>query len=71
VKSGKSGGYQYESLAIGLVVNVVNRVFADFRPLLQADPDIRTAMVAMLDIFVEVGWTQAIQLTYRLDEVFR
>jgi hypothetical protein len=71
VKSGKSGGYQYESLAIGLIVDVVNRVFADFRPLLQDDLAVRTAMVEMIDIFVDVGWIQAVQLTYRLDEVFR
>jgi hypothetical protein len=71
VKAGKSGGYQYESLAIGEIVTIVNSVFADYRPILQADQSVRLAMVEMLDVFVEVGWPQAIQLTYRLDEVFR
>ena len=70
-KSGKSGGYQYESLAVTLVVGIVNRIFADFRPVLLENQDVRIAMVEMLDLFVEAGWTQAIQLTYRLDEVFR
>lgn len=70
VKAGKAGGYQFESLAIGEVVLVVNRVFADFRPVLQENKDVRIAMVEMLDVFVEVGWIQAIQLTYRLDEIF-
>jgi hypothetical protein len=71
VQAGKAGGYQYESLAIGEIVSLVNRVFADFRPMLQENQDVRLAMVEMLDVFVEAGWTQAIHLTYRLDEVFR
>jgi hypothetical protein len=71
VKAGKDEGYQYESLAVDLIVRVVNRVFADFRPMLQEHQDTRDAMVAMLDIFVEAGWLPAIQLTYRLDEIFR
>ena len=71
VKAGMAGGYQFESLAIDEIVSVVNRVFADFRPMLQQNKDVRIAMVEMLDVFVEVGWIQAIQLTYRLDEIFR
>jgi hypothetical protein len=71
VKAGKAGGYQRESLAIGEIVNVVNRVLADYRPLLQSDQEMREAMVSILDVFVEAGWAQAIQLTYRLDEIFR
>jgi hypothetical protein len=71
VQAGKSGGYERESLAIGEIVNVVNTALADFRPLLQDDQEMREAMVSMLDIFVEAGWPQAIQLTYRLDEIFR
>jgi len=71
LKAGKAGGYHYESLAIGEIVGMVNRVFADFRAMLKENEDVRLAMVEMLDLFVEAGWTQAIQLTYRLDEVFR
>jgi len=71
VQAGKSGGYQQESLAIDLIVKVVNMVLADFRPLLRDDQEMRAAMVSILDIFVEAGWPQAIQLTYRLDEIFR
>lgn len=71
VKSGKPGGYHYESLADDLAVKVVNRVLAEFRPMLQEDRDCGKAMIAMLDVFVEAGWPQALQLTYRLDEIFR
>jgi len=71
LKAGKNGGYQRESLAIGEIVNVVTTMLADFRPLLQMEQDVRETMVSILDIFVEAGWPQAIQLTYRLDEIFR
>jgi len=71
VKVGRAGGYQYEPLAIDEIVAMVNRVFADFRPMLRENQDVRLAMVEMLDVFVEAGWPQAIQLTYRLDEIFR
>jgi hypothetical protein len=71
VEAGKGGGYQSESLAVELIVGVVNRIFADYRPMLQDYQEMRTAIVTMLDIFVEAGWPQAIQLTYRLDEIFR
>jgi len=71
LKAGKSGGYQRESLAIGEIVNVVNSMLADFRPLFQEDQEMREAIVSILDTFVEAGWPQAIQLTYRLDEIFR
>jgi hypothetical protein len=71
VQAGKKGGYQWESLAFGEIVNIMNTMLADFRPLLQADQETRDAMVSILDTFVEAGWPQAIQLTYRLDEIFR
>ena len=46
VKAGKDEGYQYESLAVDLIVRVVNRVFADFRPMLQEHQDTRDASIA-------------------------
>lgn len=71
VQAGKGGRYEMESLAIAEIVNVVNRMLADFRTLLQDDQEMRNAMVSILDTFVEAGWPQAIQLTYRLDEIYR
>jgi hypothetical protein len=71
VAAGQRGGYQFESLAIGEIVDVVNKVLADFRPLLQTDERVRESMILILNVFVKAGWPQALQLTYRLDEVFR
>lgn len=71
VKSGKSGRYQYESMAAEHIVRIVERYLAEYRPLLQEDAECRVALRTTLDSFVEAGWPAAQQLSYRLDEIFR
>ena len=71
VKAARAGGYQREHLATGLIVDLANRIFADYRPMLQDYRDAREAMDQLLDIFVQAGWPQAMRITYRLDEIFR
>jgi hypothetical protein len=71
VRGGTSAGYQYEQLAIDLLVKLVERYLAEHRALFREDPTCRQALLEILDIFVKAGWPAARQLTYRLDEVFR
>ena len=71
VKSGRSGRYQYESMAAEHIVRIVERYLAEYRPLLQEDAECRVALRKTLDAFVEAGWPAAQQLSYRLDEIFR
>ena len=71
LKSGRKGGYQYESLAIGTFVNFVERFLAEYRSVFQENPACQTALIEVLDIFVQVGWPKAQRLTYRLEEIFR
>jgi len=71
VKSGRSGRYQYESMAAEHIVRIVERYLAEYRPLLQEDAECRIALRKTLDAFVEAGWPAAQQLSYRLDEIFR
>ena len=49
---------------------MVERYIAEYRPLLQEDQECRVALMEMLDVFVRVGWPNARQLTYRLDDIF-
>jgi hypothetical protein len=60
-----------ESLATDAVVEMIQECLADHRHLLRDEPDIQHAILDMLDLFAEAGWSKAVQLTYRLDEVFR
>jgi DNA-binding FrmR family transcriptional regulator len=71
VQAGRAGGYQYESMAVKLVVGVVERYLAEFRHVFSSDAECRAALVSVLDIFVSAGWPEAQRLTYRLDEIFR
>lgn len=71
VRRGRDGGYQFESLAVGLVVKVVRRYLADHRSLFRDDRDCRDLLTEMLDTFVRAGWPEALELTFRLEEIFR
>lgn len=71
IKSGKKGGYQYESMAADLIVRLVERYLAQYRTLFLESQECRMALISILDVFVQVGWSSARNLTYRLEEVFR
>jgi len=71
IKKGREGGYQYESLAIDLIVRLVERFIAEYRQRLQENEECRRALIEILDTFVEAGWPAARRLTYRMEEIFR
>jgi len=71
VRLGKQAGYQHESLAVDLVVKLVERYLAEYRALLSEDEKCRIILVEILDVFVQAGWPSARRLTYRLGEIFR
>jgi hypothetical protein len=71
VRAGKRGGYHYESMAVDLIVRLVERFIAEFRHILQENEECRRMLVEILDTFVEVGWPSARRLTYRLEDIFR
>jgi hypothetical protein len=68
-------GFQYESLAIGEVVKLIQRVLADHRDVFRGstagESECLAALLRVLDLFVEAGWSEARQLTHRLEEIYR
>lgn len=44
---------------------------AEHRALLQEDVAVRDALLDVLDVFVSVGWPQAQEITYGLQDIFR
>jgi hypothetical protein len=70
VRAGERGGYQYEHLAVQLIVRITERYLADYRYLFAEDADCRGDLVDLLDAFVRAGWPEARQLTYRLSDIF-
>lgn len=71
VGSGTAGAYQLESLGLDAKVTFLRRYLADYRRLLQEERGCREAIVEILDVFVRAGWPAAMELTFRLEEVFR
>lgn len=71
VRAGVNGGYQFEQMAADVVVRLVERYLAEHRDLLQDDAECREVLVELLDTFIRAGWSNARQLTYRLEDIFR
>ncbi len=71
VVAGKKSGYQYDPLAVELVVGIATRFLAEYRALLQQDAALRDALLDVLDVFVRAGWQEAQHVTYGLQDIFR
>jgi len=71
INSAKSWGYQYESMAVDLLVEVIERYLAEQRNLLQEDLQCREELIDILETFVNAGWPSARRLSYRMEEIFR
>jgi hypothetical protein len=67
---GAEEGYQFESLGTTAVVKVVKRYIADHRDVFE-DPRHREMLVEILQLFAEVGWTDALKLLYDLPDLLR
>lgn len=66
----KPFGYNLDSLAVREVVKLVETILADHMNDVRDGSSLRD-LLDLLDIFAEAGWSEAIQLTWRLDEIFR
>lgn len=63
-------GYHYESLAAPVIVRMVTRYIADHRSIFEDDTR-RAALVEVLRLFSDVGWSDALRLLYDLPELLR
>ncbi|MFZ2266222.1 MAG: ATP-binding protein [Azonexus sp.] len=67
---GSMGGYQFEALGAELMVRLVSGFLADNKEIFEGEAR-RQALVDCLEIFMEVGWTSARKLLYRLPELLQ
>ncbi len=70
-RSSERFGYNLDSLAVEDVVKLVEIVLADHRDLVKNDEDCLESLLNLLDLFAKTGWSDALKLVWRLDEVFR
>ncbi len=66
----RGGGYNFDSMAVGEVVKLVEYILANHRIDIR-DRESLDDLLGLLDIFADVGWPEALHLVWRLDEVFR
>jgi len=69
-EASEAAGYNIDSIAIKEVVTLVESVLADYRNEVQ-EGEALADLLRLLDVFAKAGWPQALQLVWRLDEVFR
>ena len=70
VKSSERFGYNLDSIAVMDVVEFVEIVLADYRDEVR-DGESLEDLLNLLDMFAKTGWSDALKLVWRLDEVFR
>ena len=63
-------GYTFDSMAIREVVNLTEKLLADHRILL-VEPEPFNNLVELLDIYINSGWVEALELLWKLDEIFK
>ena len=69
-RSSERFGYNLDALAVQDVVKFVEIVLADHRNAVREGQALED-LLNLLDIFAKAGWSDALKLVWRLDEVFR
>lgn len=67
-EGGSYFGFELDASARDEAVKLVDRALADHKDTLK---DSATSVGQLLDLFVKAGWSEALALTFRLDEAFR
>jgi hypothetical protein len=70
IESSKRYDYNLDGMAMKEVVKLVESLLADYREDIQDDKSV-TYLLNVLDAFVEAGWPDALNLVWRLDEIYR
>lgn len=63
-------GYTFDTYAIREIVSLTEKLLADHRDILMQQDSFRD-LVAILEIHVRSGWVDALELLWKLDEVFK
>lgn len=67
-EGGSYFGFELDPSARDEAVRLVDRALADHKDTLKSSA---TSLGQMLDLFVKAGWSEALALTFRLDDAFR
>ena|SRR5258708_39772541 len=70
-KASEPFGYNLDPLATREVVAIAEQILADHRSNLAENDSALEDLLLLLDTFAKAGWPEALQLVWRLDELFR
>jgi hypothetical protein len=65
------GGYPLDTFSIQDMKKFVELCLADYRPVLLDNPEFLEKISDILDLFISVGWSDAVDLVLKLDQVFQ
>lgn len=63
-------GYHFESLGADVLVSLIRHYLADYRSIF-SDPERRSRLVAVLELFSNAGWPDALKLLFELPDLLR
>lgn len=66
----EAASFNLDSMAMSEVVSLTETVLADHRSNLKNDENIKN-LLRLLDSFAKTGWSDALRLVWRLDEIYR
>jgi hypothetical protein len=69
VKCASATGFTYDSSTLAEIVKLTESILADHKDLLSQKEQFDN-LLAILDVFANSGWQEALELTWRLKEVF-
>ena len=64
-------GYTFDPSAIREIVSLTEKILADHKNLLLKKGTSFNNIIELLDIYINSGWTDAIELLWKLDSVFQ
>lgn len=63
-------GYTFDAFSIREMINLTEKLLADHRGLL-TEKEPFDNLIQLLDIYMESGWNEALELLWKLDEIFK
>lgn len=66
----KSGGYIFDSMAVREVTKLVESILSNHRIDIRDSQSLED-LLSLLDTFADAGWVEALNIVWRLDEIFR
>lgn len=66
----RQANYTFDSFAIREIISLTEHLVADHRDLL-LEEEAFSNLIGILDIYINSGWVDALELLWKLDDIFK